>query len=448
VAGPITRQVSRRSLVRAGVVLGASALIGHGRGVDALAAGAPGYPPYNPALKGEKAKLACWLLPELASHPAYKQAIALFQRQYPGLSVSVTPIAKDDILTKLKIALAGDGAIPDLVSHHGYVLGAQGLAYESDALWSAWGAESTFLPSALHDVEWRLDKFGIPAVSNAVLTILHADMFAKAGVAIPTANTTFAEFTNTVTKVRKANGTKYGTILSADPATVTALIHANGGVLFNTVQGRNVAALADRRVVDAVRFYTELGWKWKLAPLPGGGPVNKAYLAQLFSARIAPAFFGTIADVALIQASGGASLAVAPLPGGSTGKTTGSVSDGASLVVVGGTRKPHAAFELAKWLIAEPPALGVARTLRLAPTVASYFKDPLFHGDRLADTYFSVAQTATPIGLDAYTAAFDLYRDALRSAFGGSDAERALSGIQTKCQTAMDKADAGVDADQ
>jgi ABC-type glycerol-3-phosphate transport system substrate-binding protein len=444
----IARAMSRRSFVRAGMVLGAASLVGPGLGGAADAAGASGYPPYNPALKGERARLAFWLLPELASHPAYKQAISLFQRQYPGIAVSVTPIAKDDILTKLKIALAGDGAIPDLVSHHGYVLGAQGLAYESDALWSAWGAESTFLPSALRDVEWRLDKFGIPAVSNAVLTILHADMFAKAGVAMPTTNTTFAEFTEAVTKVRKANGTRYGTILSADPATVTAVIHANGGVLFKTVQGRNVATLTDRRVVEAVRFYSELGWKLKLAPLPGSGPVNNAYLAQLFSARVAPAFFGTIADVSLIQASGNAALALAPLPGGITGKTTGSVSNGASLVVVGGTRKPHAAFELAKWLTAKRPALDVARTLRLAPTVASYFKDPLFHGDRLADTYFSVAQTATPIGLDAYTEAFDLYQDALRAAFGGQDALHVLAGIQAKCQSAMDKADAGVDADQ
>ena len=281
-----------------------------------------------------------------------------------------------------------------------------------------------------------------------MLTLFHADMFARAGVAPPTVHTTFAEFTDAVTKVRKATRSRYGTILSADPATVTAVIHANGGVLFNTVQGRNVAALTDARVVDAVRFYTELGWKLKLAPLPGAGPVNRAYLAQLFSARVAPAFFGTIADVALIQASGIASLAVAPLPGGTTGKTTGSVSDGAGLVVVGTTRKPHAAFELAKWLTAEPPALGVARTLRLAPTVASYFKDPLFHGDRLSSTYFAVAQTATPIGLDAYTEAFDLYQDALRAAFGGQDAHQAMSAIQNRCQTAMDKADAGVDADQ
>ncbi len=141
-------------------------------------------------------------------------------------------------------------------------------------LWSAWGAESTFLTSALRDVEWRLDKFGVPAVSNAVLTIAPCRHVSPGRVvALPTASTTFAEFTAVVTKAGKAERapSAYGTILSADPATVTALIHANGGVLFNTVQGRNVAALTDSRVVDAVCFYTELGWKLKLAPLPGNG---------------------------------------------------------------------------------------------------------------------------------------------------------------------------------
>ncbi|MGH2344155.1 MAG: hypothetical protein ACRDG4_02940, partial [Chloroflexota bacterium] len=241
------RRISRGTLVRAGLALGAANLAGLRAGNEAFAAANPGYPAYNPALKGEHATLSVWLLPELASHPAYRQAISLFQHQYPGVSVHVTPIAKDDILTRLKIAMAGDGAVPDLVSQHGYVLGAQGLAYESDALWAAWGAEATFLPAALRDVEWRLDKFGVPAVTNAVLTIAHAAMFAHAGVPLPTAHTTFGQFTEAIARVRTANGSRYGTILSADPATVTAIIHANGGALFHTVQGRNVAALTDPR---------------------------------------------------------------------------------------------------------------------------------------------------------------------------------------------------------
>ena len=107
------RPISRGSLVRAGLVLGGSRLIGSSLRAEARAAPNPGYPPYNPALKEENANLSVWLLPELASHPAYRQAIALFHRQYPGVSVRVSPIAKNDILTKLKIAIAGDGAVPD-----------------------------------------------------------------------------------------------------------------------------------------------------------------------------------------------------------------------------------------------------------------------------------------------------------------------------------------------
>lgn len=55
-----------------------------------------GYPPRNPQVAGEKATLAVWLTPELAAHPAYKTAISLFQRAYPGLRVAVTPVAKSN----------------------------------------------------------------------------------------------------------------------------------------------------------------------------------------------------------------------------------------------------------------------------------------------------------------------------------------------------------------
>ncbi len=65
--------------------------------------------------------------------------------------------------------------------------------------------------------------------------------------------------------------------------------------------------------------------------------------------------------------------------------------------------------------------------------------------------YFSVAQTGRRrLGWTRIRSkAFDLYLDGLCAPpSGGQDAHQALSGIQGKCQSAMDKADAGVDADQ
>ncbi len=145
---------SRRQLLNAGVAGGAAlALAGVvDRASLAGAALMGGYPPRNPQVAGEKATLAVWLTPELAAHPAYKTAISLFQRAYPGLRVAVTPVAKSDIPARLKVAIAGGGA-PDLVSHHAYIFGAQGLAHESDALWYAWGQEAAFLPGAMRDVQ-------------------------------------------------------------------------------------------------------------------------------------------------------------------------------------------------------------------------------------------------------------------------------------------------------
>jgi len=456
--------ISRRRLLARGLVGGAmfaagTGALASGRGAKAAPlAGYAGYPDYplpNPALSGERATLRVWLTPELAGQPAYRAAIGLFERQYPHLTVEVSPVARDDIPTRLKIAVAGGGgkgssAVPDLVSHHAYVFGAQGLAQESDFLWAAWGQEGAFLPAAMQDVTWRINKFGIPLVSNAVVTILNADMFRRAHAPLPTGQTTFAQFTQAIAAVKRAVGTRYGMILSADPATATAVVHANGGALLRTeaISGRNLQLLTDRRVVEALRFYTELGWKERLAPLPPEGPSNRLYLAQLFATRQAPAFFGTLSDLTLIQSvDSGIRLAVAPLPGGTTGRTRGSVDDGVSLFVTDPSRHPHAAFELAKWLVARPPALAVARSLRLAPTVSAYYGDRLFHRDALSATIFDAARVARPILLDAYAEAVDLYRDALRASFGGQDAGRRLAAIARPAQAAMDRADAGIDSD-
>jgi ABC-type glycerol-3-phosphate transport system substrate-binding protein len=445
---------SRRGFLERSVVVGSALVMGAGvlgTASRAMAASmSAGFPPLNPAVVGEVANLRLWLLPELAAHPAYLQAIALFRKAYPSVQVQITPVAKDDILTRYKIAVAAGGgsAVPDIVSHHAYIFGAQGLAHESDALWAAYGQEPAFLPAAMQDVTWRIDKFGIPLVSNAILTIVNADMFDKAGVALPTASTTFDQFLALVSRVKRAHRTRYAMILSADGATATALVHANGGELMQTVHGRNIARLTDGRVTDALDFYTALAWKQRLAPMPPAPTSNRNYLAQYFVAGLAPAFFGTMSDVGLIQQAGGSPrVAIAPLPGGTTGRTTGSVSDGASLVITGATRKPHAAFELGTWLVAPSPAVGVARTLRLAPTVESTYRDPYFHADRMTSTYFEVARTASPVGLDAYSEPYTLYLGALRQAFAGKSAKAALGAIQGPCQAAMDKADAGLDSD-
>jgi len=182
--------------------------------------------------------------------------------------------------------------------------------------------------------------------------------------------------------------------------------------------------------------------------VPPTASASRTYIAELFAARQAPAFFGTIADLALIR-SVDASLraAVAPLPGGTTGRTQGTVNAGTSLTLSGATKKPHASFELGTWLVAEPVALAVAQAMDLAPTVTSYYAQPYFHRNAEAATYAAVAQTATPVGLDAYSEAYDLYMGALHACFGGGAPATLLASIQSRCQTSMDKADAGIDSD-
>lgn len=82
---------------------------------------APGFPAMNPDIAGEKAVLDVWLSLDLAGEPAYHAAIDAFQRTYRGLTVRLTPVVFADVPDKLKIAAQG-GRVPDLVSHHAYLL--------------------------------------------------------------------------------------------------------------------------------------------------------------------------------------------------------------------------------------------------------------------------------------------------------------------------------------
>ncbi len=119
----------------------------------------------------------------------------------------------------------------------------------------------------------------MPLAGNAMLTLLNAEMFARAGASLPTGATTFDQFTALVAAVKRHAGSPYALLLSADGATATSVVHANGARLMQTVAGRNIARLSDPRVAQALRFYTELGWKRRLAPLPPSGPTNRLYLA-------------------------------------------------------------------------------------------------------------------------------------------------------------------------
>ncbi len=412
-----------------------------------VSAAAPGFPAVNPDIAGEKAVLDVWLSLDLAGEPAYHAAIDAFQRTYRGLTVRLTPVVFADVPDKLKIAAQG-GRVPDLVSHHAYILGAQGLAKESDLLWSDWGQERSFLPGAMDDVYWRGDKYGVPLGLTTTFVIYNRDMFARARIPVPDDRTTFDGLTRALTRVKAANRLRWAVALSRGGDIAAAVVHANGGELMRLVHSHNKAQLTAPAAVEALRWYTELGWKQRLGAVPPRSAAASDYPRTLFIAGQVSLFFGSSQDLALIgRAAPLLRVGTAQMPAGMRGRTHGSVLGGVSLFVPQGSRRSHAAFELAKWLVADPVALPTARSLGLAPVLRAQYQDPYFSRASLLAPYFRQVQTARPTGLDAYAEGYRLFLSALNGALDGAEMASLLPATQRQVQAAMDRADAGIDAD-
>jgi len=200
--------------------------------------------------------------------------------------------------------------------------------------------------------------------------------------------------------------------------------------------------------VEALRWYTELGWKNKLGAVAPPAAAAGDYPRTLFIAGQAALFLGSSADLALIaKAAPQLRAATAQMPAGMRGTTRGSVLGGTSLFVPQASRRSHAAFELAKWFVAAPVALPVARNLGLAPVLRAQYEDPYFRRSSPPAAYFRQVQTARPISLDAYAEGYTLFLSAFNDALDGGSAAQLLARAQGTVQAAMAKADAGIDAD-
>jgi ABC-type glycerol-3-phosphate transport system substrate-binding protein len=300
----------------------------------------------------------------------------------------------------------------------------------------------------MEDVYWRGDKYGMPLGITTLFTIYNADMFARAGVHPPDDRTTFASLRHDLARVKAANRLASALALSRGGDVAAAMVFANGGDMIRLVGSHNRAEIAGAPAVEALRWYTGLGWQDRLGFVPPRSANARDYPRTLFIAGQVALFFGSSQDLALIQkAAPHLRLGTAQLPAGMRGTTRGSVLGGTSLFVPQGSRHTHGAFELAKWLVSAPVALPVAHDLGLAPVIRAQYDDPFFRRDPLLAAYFRQVQTARPIGLDAYPEAYQLFLTAYNAALDGADAGAALRRAQGPIQAAMARADANIDAD-
>ncbi len=120
------------------------------------------------------------------------------------------------------------------------------------------------------------------------------------------------------------------------------------------------------------------------------------------------------------------------MPGGTTGRTEGSVTGGSSLFVPKGSKNRELAFELMKTIIADKHALRLAKEERRLPVRPRVYEDPFFD-DPILDVVLKQLETAFPLLIEAFpeaASAWDAaFSDVMRN---GTDPAVALRVAQEK----------------
>lgn len=140
---------------------------------------------------------------------ATSKAVALFEKKYPDIKVKTEFSGYDAYVQKLTTQVAG-GASPDLMQLdrptfgeyvHRHVLAT--IAGSGDS-----AVRTAKIPAnLLAGGKVGGTQYAIPAGQTAQMLVYDKTLFAKAGVAVPAAGWTWAQFTADMAKVGKATGT-------------------------------------------------------------------------------------------------------------------------------------------------------------------------------------------------------------------------------------------------
>jgi ABC-type glycerol-3-phosphate transport system substrate-binding protein len=396
-----------------------------------------GAPPRNDTIAGAPIKLRVWMAADYTNHPPIADLVADFQRAYPNITVELTGYTWEDIPAKVRLAIA-QGQPPDVAHQHPFVMGAQGMAEPLDDLWRAWGAENQFMPGAIDDITWQGTRYGVPLDINALFMIYNKAAFKRAGLMPPGPDYTFEQLWRDLEKLTALDRDHYGMALSAGGWDMYGLIRSNGGELAEERGGRFVPTLAAPRVVEAVRFFADVG-RAQLGTLPPPQPRQSDHPAALFGQRKVAVFFSGPWDIARLKqeapADVFAEVGTALLPIAQPGAPRGSVQGGGGLFVPKGAAHREAAFEFMKWAVSDRYALRMAQEMGRFPVRAALYDDPYFKTEPLLEPFLEQLKGARPYRLEAYGDLHRLWEDALRACFApGADVDEILQDANRRAQ--------------
>lgn len=141
-----------------------------------------------------------------SANPAYKDVVADFEKENPGIKVEFTPYSTNQYLQNLQVA-ATNNTLPDIFFEGlGATLAHQfidnGRIMNLDAAAKAGDWDNRFLPLSIDLLKWKNSWYEAPAIALGMGIFYRKDIFAKYGIAVPK---TYEDLEAAAAKL-KANG--------------------------------------------------------------------------------------------------------------------------------------------------------------------------------------------------------------------------------------------------
>lgn len=136
-----------------------------------------------------------------------KEIIPQFERQHPGVRVTVTTVPWSQLDSKLAAAFAG-GVAPDIFqagAEYRAVIAEQGFGRPIDDLVASWQDKQAFFPGAWAGVVWRGETYGIPYLTSPRTILYRMDIFEEAGLDPNSPPLTWESLLTTALKLNKQN---------------------------------------------------------------------------------------------------------------------------------------------------------------------------------------------------------------------------------------------------
>jgi multiple sugar transport system substrate-binding protein len=260
-----------------------------------------------------KGALEVWMYSEPSRTAIQNNMIAAFRKKHPDIKVNLTRTDFSTYYSKLATSIAS-GKLPDVFMMSGaYFYQAahqQALMDLTDRAKKANLSLSDYFGTPTgEDVSWEGKTYGIPGEIDTVALAYNEDMFAEAGLDVPTAGWSWDQLLSAAQELTKTrNGKQQYGFYSRNSSQEAwgSFVRQNGGNFLNATQTKG--ALEQPEAIEAIQFSVDLIHKYKVSPsslgvssLPGyiestGNPFLTGLVGMKFQGNYEMALLTQIKD--------------------------------------------------------------------------------------------------------------------------------------------------------